>query len=294
MNLKDNLIYLGSISLGKIFILKKLVIFFYLNVLVPLISHLLKLRHPNLINIVTRNSIHEFAEFNFFLSDIDTTIVLKDNSDSVKIVKDFLKLKSFFIMLDHPEIYTEEEYFSLTKIQESRSWKIVELFWNIRKINWCKKSLSANPSTLNNLKMKRSMEKSFKKILKKELNTDYLDQRCFHLKDLKHISLLLDTTYKDLVISSYSDFLANDNPVGIYFELSRDQFIFFNSLFPGDVLSSANGFSEIIFVQECKSSLENHERLITLSSIRLKTAQSMNIEKHLAWLNKLGKKIQKK
>ncbi len=290
MNLKDYLIYIGSISLGKMYFPNAAVKFFYLRILLPSLSFYLRQRHDNFIAIIPRNSIYEEGEFNFFLSDIDTTLVLKNTSDGIKITRDFLRLKTIFIMLDYPEIYNENEYRELLKIKEDRSWKVVDLFWNIRKINWCKKALSLKPHVLNTLKMRRSMIKSFKKILKKEFSLTLLDQRCFYLKDLKYISLLIDSTCKDIVISSYSDFLANDNSQGIYFELSRDQFTLFNSLFPGDMLSSTNHFNENSFAIECKKNLENHERLITLSSIRLRKAQSLSVEKHIDWLKKLEKK----
>jgi hypothetical protein len=130
-------IHFGSQTIGKIPAFSITIHFFYIHFLIPSIKALLKTRHRNLIDLKIRNSINEKERFNLFLSDIDTTLVIENETDSSLLIKDFLMLRHFFIMLDLPEIYTLDEYKIIEELKNRESWKLIELCWNIIKINWC-------------------------------------------------------------------------------------------------------------------------------------------------------------
>lgn len=261
---------------------------FYLKVLLPLLRTYFSLKHKNIVEIVSRNSINDNKSFNIFLSDIDTSFVIKDDTDATKLIQEFIKIKKIFIMLDFPEVYSVSEYKEYVQLINSSSWKFVDIFWNIRKINWCKIQLARDSTELNKIKMIRSIEKSFGKVF--HMNKSF-DQRCFAIKDFKHLDLLMDTEQKNIAICTYSDFLANNNKLGIFLELSREQYMIFNSLYPGDELTSLNNTHDTEILKSCKRSIENHERLITLSSIRLKKAKGESDLAHQNWLKLLEKGI---
>jgi hypothetical protein len=258
---------------------------FYVYSLVPLIKKCLKLRNPELVDLRLRNSVIENESFNFLLSDIDTTLIIKDGANSYKLLKDFLFFKKIFIMLDFPEIYTETEFLKYEELMQHKTWKIVELFWFIRKINWCKRFLLENNNKLNALKMNRSIFRSLNKVLK---NPNKEIKKSYFLSELKYMDLLFETSPRNIAISCYSDFLANNNCTGMTFEVSRDQYLNFNSLFPGDrsIVIGKNSINN--FFSQCKVAIEVHEKLITSSSIRLKSAQGESVKELQEWLSLLA------
>lgn len=262
--------------------------FFYLKILIPMLRIYFLSKYKNLVDIVARNSINDNKSFNIFLSDIDTSFVIRDETDAARLIQEFLRIKKFFIMLDSPEVYTVSEYEEYIQVISSPSWKFVDLFWNIRKINWCKIQLARDSSELNKIKMIRSIEKSFDKIFHKKKS---FEQRCFAIRDFKHLNLLMDTEQKNLAICTYSEFLANNNNLGIFLELSREQYMIFNSLYPGDELTSLNNTHNTEILKSCKRSIEKYERLITLSSIRIRNAKGECSLAHRNWLKHLEKGI---
>lgn len=262
--------------------------FFYLKILIPMLRIYFLSKYKNLVDIVARNSINDNKSFNIFLSDIDTSFVIRDETDAARLIQEFLRIKKFFIMLDSPEVYTVSEYEEYIQVISSPSWKFVDLFWNIRKINWCKIQLARDSSELNKIKMIRSIEKSFDKIFHKKKS---FEQRCFAIRDFKHLNLLMDTEQKNLAICTYSEFLANNNNLGIFLELSREQYMIFNSLYPGDELTSLNNTHNTEILKSCKRNIENYERLITLSSIRIRNAKGECSLAHRNWLKHLEKGI---
>lgn len=282
------LVLYGYKLLGQNKIVNQLGKFFYLKFLIPILRIYFLSKYKNLVDIVTRNSINDSKSFNIFLSDIDTSFVIRDETDATKLIQEYLRIKKLFIMLDSPEIYSVSEYEEYIQVINSPSWKFVDLFWNIRKINWCKIQLARDSSELNKIKMIRSIEKSFDKIFHKKKS---FEQRCFAIKDFKHLNLLMDTEQRNLAICTYSNFLANNNNIGIFLELSREQYMIFNSLYPGDELTSLNNTHNTEILKACKRNIENHERLITLSSIRIRNARGECSIAHRNWLKHLEKGI---
>lgn len=283
--MRNKLVFLGNQTFGRIPLLGNGIRFFYLSLFIPLLKKYLKRRHANLSDLVVRNSIFENNNFNAFLSDIDTTLILKEEGDCRELIKDFLKIKRLFIMLDFPELYTEEEYKRLEDLKKKDAWKIIDLLWNIRKINWSLSSLQKDKSKLNSLKMKRSIEKSQKKILKSK--TDPVKGRYF-LADFKFLESLFDTRIKDIFICYYSVFLGTDKSGSMVLELSRPQYLALNSLMPGEEIDVHDQSVLSPFYHECKQTLEAYEKLIAISSIRLKKGQGMDSTHLEKWYDRLS------
>jgi hypothetical protein len=269
-----------------------LVFNFYKIILMPTISGALKLRFNKLIKIEQRNSSKDLHSFNFLLSDIDTTVLVKDHAESEAIIKTFMSLRKILIMLDIPEIYTQTEFSKLKELKRAETWSLVDLMWSIRKINWCKLSLEKNKSELNKLKMNRAIKNNLKKIVK--TNVD-INKKQYYLDDFILFDQLFDVSRKNIFISCYSEFLANNNNLGISIELSKIQFLYFNYLFPGDHTMD----NEIQFYPQreqllkCKLALTDFEKLLIKSKIRLFQALGEIPVGHIQFLAQLesGKEL---
>ena len=94
-------------------------------------------KHPSVSSLYYRNSITTPEFFNAFLSDLDVSIIIRDESDLTNLVRTYLKIKSFLIMLDNPEIYTEKEFNHLKLLKDSNLLPLAEFTLNFRKISWC-------------------------------------------------------------------------------------------------------------------------------------------------------------
>ncbi len=279
--LRNRFLLSANKLLGNNSFFKESVRFFYLSCFIPVLRNYLKGRHPALKNVVIRNSLFDKKHFNPFLSDVDITLVIQDGFNSKKLIQDFLKIKKIFIMLDYPEVYSESEYKTLLEIQQKSSWKIIDVIWNIRKMNWCLSSLQNQADELTILKMNRSIEKSLSKILRSEKKPS---RKQFFISDFKYFEILFNTELKNINVSYNSGFLGNQKGLMIL-ELSRVQFHFLDSLMPAEKLYEPLKEQMTPFYLECKLSLALFERLITLSSIRLKEAQNESTESLHQWLS---------
>ncbi len=250
----------------------------YIYILIPILSFYLKLKFKNVVMIVTRHSVNEMSYFNAFLSDIDLTIVIRNNSSSKDLLKHFLLLKKILIMLDSPEIYSIDEFEQLSAIKNSAFWEVVYTFWTIRKINWNYKSLHDDRSELNQIKKNRSIEISLSKILSRKPS----DSKVYSLKDFKSLIFINDqlpNTKIDDWQYLCSSFLETHLPNGIKIKLEKEHFTKINSLLPGE---AAQGF-----LIELKKLITQYEILITKASIRLDEAMDVECNLKREWILKL-------
>jgi hypothetical protein len=282
---REKLYYFIYVSIGKYGFLNRLIFESYRHVLIPLLkTFFLIIYSDSLINIEIRNSLLDYKNFNFVLSDIDSTLIIKDGSDSKKIINLFIKIKKVLIMLDYPEIYTLSEFEKLKLIKSSASWPVTELFWNIRKINWMRISIYNNDSLFNKIKMERSVRKSLTKIVKDEIN---ISKKQYLIADFKYFEKMFDVSRENTFISCYSEFLANNNSIGISIELSNLQFCLFNYLIPGETTIDGQmiELKDRDFYFDCKKSIWDFEILILKSSIRLNQAQNKSVDHLIKFLN---------
>jgi hypothetical protein len=226
---------------------------------------------------VPRNSILDPDLFNLFFSDIDLTIVIQNDSDYLKILQHFIKLKKILIMFDLPEIYSEQDFIHLEKIKKGPHWGVIYTFWSIRKINWNLKSITDNASSFNKIKKDRSIKISLLKIL----NTEKLLTNYYYLSDFKY---LVDFTSKgDKYCEFNSFFLETVHSSSIKLMLNEKEKSKFFSILPGEEYFEEN--------MELKNSITNFEILITKTSVKIDEALGLNnLDKHL-WIKKLEQQL---
>lgn len=273
--------------LGESSLINEVVRKIYILIVIPLIFRYLKLKHTNLKQIEIRNSIRGEG-FHFLLSDIDTSLIVNNLTGVSELIKDFLKIKKVLIFLDFPEIYTVDEHSEMMRLKKSSEYKFVNLFWNIRKINWSILKMSDTVGRYEHFKLNRSINRSMDIVFKTTVDRS---RRIFHLQDLNYIEELISDSKDEKYICIYSDFFENNNDVGISFELSNQEYCLFNYLYPGDTSldDSELNFKNNDRVVKVKSAMNTFERLIILSSIRLRRVRSCDIDKHVAFLEHLEK-----
>lgn len=267
--------------MGESLFLKSLIQSFYSNILFPFIRFFLQLRHENLHSLVLRNSILE-KSFHPFFSDIDITLVIKNESSLEKILNDYFRFKKIFIMLDSPEIYTIQEHTYLEELRRSQNWEVVDFIWHFRKLNWCKKSLLLTHDPFEILKLNRSIQKSFKKIIKVPSETSRYTLQNFYIFDQLFIASPIRK-----ICCYYSPYLSNDFPGCFNIELSRKQFEFLNSFMPGEsVMSEIKNDTTPTYLQS-KVALFYHELFLSKSALRVMQYKGLDTEEHKAWIEYL-------
>lgn len=286
MSFRNKIILLLYKTFGKIRLLDFFVIHFYRNIIFPSVKTYLLERHPQLIDVQYRHSARSFKNFNAFLSDLDITLILADNSDSLPVLTSYFKLKKYLIMLDYPEVYEQKENDFLNS--QNKYSELIELFWNIRKINWNLDSLREDRSELNRIKKNRSIEKSLQKILRVP---NKLRPLVFTIEDFKHLDRLIpaDSAEKNLLYWSF--FLETTTPEHLQIKLTSRQFDFLNSLMPGEDLSPSIASHISSEFKLNKRALELHELLLSKSAIRLKRAQGQDVKRWTEWTQYLEKKL---
>ena len=268
---------------GSLF-LQSLTQVLYSNILFPFIRWFLQLRHENIHSLVLRNSILE-KSFHPFFSDIDITLVVKNESLLDEILKDYFRLKKIFIMLDAPEIYTIQEHTYLEELKRSKSWDVIDLIWHFRKLNWCKKSLLLTNDPFEMIKLNRSIQKSLQRLIRIPSETGRYTLQSFYTLDQLFVASPLRKT-----CCYYSSYLSNDFPGCFNIELSRKQFEFLNSLMPGEsIMSEIKNDTTPIYLQS-KEALFYHELYLSKSALRVMRHKGLPTEKHKAWIEYLEEK----
>jgi hypothetical protein len=277
MTFKNRIIFFLYRCFGKFNLINILVRFFYVNILTPILFNFLKWRFSNIKDIHLRHSVTEKKSFNAFLSDIDLTIVIENDSSSTNILKYFFQIKKILLMLDYPEVYYVDEYELLKKIQNNPSWNIIYTLWCIRKINWNYKSIASDDSLFNKTKKERSIAISCEKIFK-ECNFPLEKLELHNFKFLANLDIF-DAEISSDKIYFQSQFLETNLPSSIQIYLSPSNCLRLKSLLPGEI--------DQYHVGELKKFIQLYEILITKASIRLDEAKGIGTSEKKIWLNKL-------
>lgn len=271
---------------GNFYHFNFIVLIFYRNILVPLIKLYLKASFSNLIDVRYRNSLCTPRLFNAFVSDIDIDLIIEDNSDYQALLKSYLDIKSFFIMLDYPEIYFQSEYVQLQKIKKDHA-DLINLTWNIRKINWNLDSLESSPDELNRIKKIRSLKKSFSIILKNKKSNQ---ANIYNLEDFKVFSDFVPRDDSPKTLCYWSFFLETNKKNHIKLLATASQFPYLNALMPGEDIPQnlrSNLSNEYL---SNKAALEFYELQLSKSSMRLSLSQSRGTAELKKWIDYLEKR----
>lgn len=282
-NLTKALSFYGNGCFGQNSFFHKIVKALYLNYLIPFLEWNLKLKHCHLIKVLPRNSLTT-ASFNAFLSDIDTTLVIKNGSDHTALLASFLRLRTFFFMLDIPEIYTETEFAHLKKLNSKDEWKLVQFCWHLRKINWCHQTLNKDPDRLTYLKMNRSISTSWKQILKENIP---LNRESYFLHDFHFLEKIISSqkeTPNNCYCSIYTETLVKPKVV---IELSPLQHQYFNSLMPGECIDPLIKDKVTPLYIKSKLSLLFHELYLTNSALKTSHSRGKSTSELQNWCEQI-------
>lgn len=283
MSIKDQLIYIFYLKLNDCKIINNIVRLVYVWILIPILELVLKIFFPQIVRLEYRHSILDKVAFRAFISDIDTTLIIKDNFDPTGLIKFFLSMKTFFIMLDFPEVYTETEYKDLNSMKMHPDWHFVETIWNIRKINWNYKVLNNDNSLLTVAKKTRSIRKSMSKIFIKKT----YPKLTFTLDDLNSTIAQIFKNSDTKTICYYSPFLEMINKSGMHLELNEQEFYTFNQTMPGEAIDKIKNTISSQRVLNVKMMLTKNEIYLTKSSIRVDKSLKKNTSDKIAWVKKL-------
>ncbi len=129
----------------------------------------LKFKFPNISKIYLRHSVSTWLSYNLFLSDVDFTVVVKDNESFDEILNFLLRLQKSLIFLGEFEIYTQSENNQLLRLQERAGdyWKLI---FHLRKID--SRKIKDDQGEYGRLKRERSKLKSLKLISRYSLNLE--------------------------------------------------------------------------------------------------------------------------
>lgn len=203
-----------------------------LHLELPLIELILKNKFQDRIKLIQpRHSLLEKNGFNLFMSDIDLSIVLKDEKDIHEVLTTCWDLKRIFLNLGEQEVYLPKEWELLTNLLMDPHHKTWTSIFQIRKLAWQKDNLSNLSSEYDIAKFYRGINRSLKSLGMKD---DKLQAEVI----FPFIPTNLRTSVTADKFPFYNDFLCqmvflnqtSDEP-GIYFD-SPASATFFGSLLP--------------------------------------------------------------
>lgn len=288
MSSRDKMLLWLYINFGDVKLLNSFVAFFYKNFIFRFVKFLLKMKHDNVTDVLYRHSINSNQSFNAFTSDIDVTFVIKDGTEFHTVIATYLKLKSIFIMLDNPEIYSQQEYQHLSTFKESSLWNLIDFSWNIRKINWSLDTLRETNNHLTKIKKERAIKISFQRLLQTSLINDKNE---YQLSDFPALRTFIPPSSSEVNLCYYSFFLETNKSNHIKLMASTNQYEYMNSLMPGEHLSPALSSTLSDEYLKNKNALEFYELYLTKSTIRLHLTLKQDIAPLINWTNYLEKKL---
>lgn len=253
---------------------------FYILFFFPPMRRLFLVRYPEVSDIVLRHSILHPESFHAFYSDIDSTFVLKEKADASRVIKAFEKFRKVFIMFDRPEFYTEREWQELGALKLTQEWNLVEICWNIRKINWCRHSLLERKDWYHGLKMKRAIQKAKEKILKRNSETGIYGLRDFH-----YLDSLIPASFETATLCYCSPYTENTGDQEIILEMNSVEYNFFDAMMPQNFLPEE--MESNVVLMKHKKAVVSHELYLSRSALRVKLAFGEPIRSHEIWCSHL-------
>lgn len=117
----------------------------------------------SLTEIQVRHSLLEPGGFNLFVSDIDLTLVIKEEKDSARVLAGYQTCKKIFLNLGEPEVITATECEKLRHLESPNYLAFWSKLFQLRKIQW-QLVKQEKASSLELLKIDRGLKKSKQKL----------------------------------------------------------------------------------------------------------------------------------
>lgn len=269
---QDDFLLAGARFFEKRPFLCRVVAQVYLSVLIPFLELFCQFRFGSTFKIIPRHSLLNDT-FNPFLSDIDTTLVFKENDEDKldDVLMFFFKLNKRTKVFDLPQVYLEEEWNLLVEAQ-AKYENNINVIWNFRKLTWIKSN---------------SMLSQYE-IFKKTRSLGFLKRKIF--KELKESPYL----FSDLGLGASSD----QGPLvccwSQYLELTTGSKIlllttselnYLFALLPGETPSIPLSSEQLEF----KEALCLHEYLLSRSHIRIFSRMGEDCSKGISFIRWLEK-----
>ncbi|GEM_PF-5821274 len=142
--------------------------YFYIGPFCFLLKTLLIAANNDICHVFPRHSSKEgMANFNAFMSDLDLTIVLKNQYSQEKlraVLKIYSELRKILKFLDVPEIYTLHEFQIQSRIYKDDNEQICSYIKMLRKIKWEHEKFNSSYHIYDKEKAKRSLLKCYQRI----------------------------------------------------------------------------------------------------------------------------------
>jgi hypothetical protein len=116
----------------------------YLVVLGPCLKTYFFSRHRCVRDAVLRHSVRSWGQFHVLLSDVDVTLVIKEESSTEELKRlraDIEKLRACLLFLGEFEIYTHDEFYELGCIEMELGVVLKVINW-VRKLSWITPDIS--------------------------------------------------------------------------------------------------------------------------------------------------------
>lgn len=145
----------------------RLIQLLYVGPLIKFIGFILKSGNSDLVAVLPRHSTTERGNFNTFMSDLDSSWIIKDNFSAKKLrhsLKLFSIMKWFCPSLDEPEIYLQTEDKIISSFMADKHFMELNGFLKLlRKFKWEHDKLLSTKSNYERAKSIRSLKKIISK-----------------------------------------------------------------------------------------------------------------------------------
>lgn len=139
--------------------------FIIINLLVPLLKIFFCINYRiRPVKIILRHSIHESQNFNLFMSDIDTRIIISRADDLHSVLTMYKKMKFLLPLLGETEVWTASEFENYLSLKSLESEQIWGKLFEIRKWHWQKLKLAQAVEDYERTKIQRGLKKSLRNL----------------------------------------------------------------------------------------------------------------------------------
>lgn len=257
---------------------------FIVRTQIPLIKVLCKFLMPEGYRCIEfRHSLSEVGGFNIFMSDIDLTIIIGEETAVPEALKTFYGLKKIFPNLGEPEIMTVQEVESISEEEQSRFESIWTLIFQLRKISWQQEKMKNPNGAYEVAKVQRGLKKSMAKLKTRQLPVvlDAIFPDCPVAKD-----------FCELEDPHFSHYLegwvgTEDTTDRILNCRTTEKFQGFIQLIPGHQTVDRS-----LLTHPLRRYLLRKEINLSLAQLRIRNYQGINGDHIAEWIERLKSELQ--
>lgn len=251
---------------------------FILLIEIPLLTLFLKLAGAS--KVISRNSIHDKAIFNVFMSDLDFSIVATDESFT-RIYKVSILLKKIFVNMGELELYTLSEWTELEELQHSSYWSFWTRVYLVRKLSWQLEKQKKAHSRYEKVKQERALKITFSRL--GMMNNSLQGSKIFYdlpIDNTLQIHPPFESKFLEFPIG-----LMSDLEQGVGFETLSEARSFY-AILPDCQISPSS-----VELKQIKQLLIKREALLNANKIKLKRIQGLDTSVDQIWAKDLSDRL---